>query len=613
MKTKMIILEKLKKIEINQIKLAQQVNSLTMSLCTLSKGINNGIIASPTWINTIIESIPESLILLDNNYEIIQVNQATLKLLGYSHKELLEKKFRKLLPRKSQKTKDLIHESLNKKVEITYLDKQGRHIPVSFSSFILYNQHNEIDAIGCIAQDISEQKRIQKLFRDIKYKLNHDAKHDKLTKLPNRIFLLENLQQLVTLKSQNQEDLFAVLLLDLDNFNLVNSSLGHEIGNSLLVQVANRLKACLSQQDIITRWGADEFVIVLKDVQNLDNVIAIVERIKAQFITPFEFSNGQTTFTTISMGITLSSGKYQQAEEILRDAEIAMNQVKERGKDNYLLFNQEIYLQSVTRFQLRNSLSRGIECREFQLYYQPIVELDTMQIRGFEALIRWQHPQKGLIAPENFIPLAEETGLIFPITWWVIREACRQMRQWQQQYSLKSSLTVSVNISGRHLLEENFIEGVARILQETGLSPKCLVMELTESSLIRNPQRVNAILRQLQELGIRLSIDDFGTGYSSLSYLHTFPFNTLKIDRSFVTGIDTKPEKSRLLQTIVTLADSLGMDTVTEGVETAEQWSQIKQLGNYRHYGQGYYFSKPLPRKQAEALIIAQKDYLLSK
>lgn len=363
---------------------------------------------------------------------------------------------------------------------------------------------------------------------------------------------------------------------------------------------------CLRSGDTVARLGGDEFTILLNDIQDLSDVIHVVERIHNELKSSFNLS-GYEVFTTASIGIALSTTSYSQPEELLRDADIAMYRAKALGKARYEVFDKDMYASAVTRLQLETDLQHAIERQEFRLHYQPIVFLETGKIHGFEALVRWQHPDRGLIYPVEFIPVAEETGLIVPIGQWVLREACRQMRIWQEQSFTTLPLTTNVNLSRRQFVQPNLVEQIEQILQETNLNAHNLNLEITESVIMENAATATSMLLSLRTLGVQLHMDDFGTGYSSLSYLHSFPINTLKIDRSFISRMGQDAENLEIVQAIVTLAHSLGMKVTAEGVETAEQLAQLRVLKC--DYVQGYFFSKPVNSEMAKALIAKEPPW----
>jgi len=439
----------------------------------------------------------------------------------------------------------------------------------------------------------------------IEQQLLHNAFHDALTGLSNRALLMERLNHLLAAAERQQDCLFAVLFLDFDRFKVINDSLGHLNGDRLLVAIAQRLQAHLRPGDTIARLGGDEFVILVEGLQTPDQVIQVAQRIQADLAQPFNIS-GHEIFVTTSMGIALNTLPYQRAEELLRDADTAMYHAKAQGKACYKVFDASMHSRAVTLLQLENDLRRAIERQEFQLHYQPIVSLETSKIVGFEALIRWQHPEKGLISPVAFIPVAEETGLIYAVGTWVLQTACQQMQAWNQSTATGSPLVMSVNLSSKQFAQPDLVDKISDILRETGLRARQLRIEITESVIMENADAAIAMLEQLRRLGVQLAIDDFGTGYSSLGYLHRFPVNVLKIDRSFVSpigGAETEDQQisTSIVRTIVNLAHNIGMSVTAEGIETVDQLAFLREL--CCENGQGYLFSKPLDAQAAQAFI----------
>ncbi|MBE9125505.1 MULTISPECIES: putative bifunctional diguanylate cyclase/phosphodiesterase [unclassified Coleofasciculus] len=456
-----------------------------------------------------------------------------------------------------------------------------------------------IDSSGAIARvvlsitDITDRLRVEE-------QLLHDALHDALTGLPNRILFVERVEHALKLSKRHQDYLFAVLFLDLDRFKVVNDSLGHRIGDQLLVAIARELERCLRNTDTVARLGGDEFTILLEDINDLKDATKVAERIQKILKSPF-IVEGHEVFTSASIGIALSSTGYDCAEDLLRDADIAMYRAKELGKARHEVFDKVMHASALKLLQLENDLRRALERQEFEVYYQPITSLFTGTLTGFEALLRWHHPTQGLVSPLEFIPVAEETGLILPLGRWVLHEACRQLHTWHTQFPMTEPLKISVNLSGKQLKELEFIEQIDQILEKTGLDGRFLKLEITESVLMDNADTATKMLLQLRARNIQLSVDDFGTGYSSLSYLHRFPVNTLKIDRSFVSQMNPNDRNCEIVRTIVTLAHSLRMDVIAEGVETLEQLSELKLLKCEQ--GQGYFFSKPLTKEAAGKLL----------
>jgi diguanylate cyclase (GGDEF)-like protein len=441
--------------------------------------------------------------------------------------------------------------------------------------------------------DITDRKLAEeKLFRN--------AFYDKLTGLPNRSLLLERMERSLAYAKRHKNYLFAVLFLDFDGFKNVNDSLGHTNGDRLLASMARRLESATRSMDTVARLGGDEFVILLEDIEGLHSATHIAERIQRALVIPFTLE-GQEVFMSVSIGITLNTVPYEQTDELLRDADTAMYRAKILGRNRYEVFDRQMHEQAMNRLQMETDLHRGIEQKAFLLHYQPIIDIEARRLNGFEALVRWQRPQRGFTAPGEFLGLAEETGLIVQIDRWVMTEACRQINEWRAQFPNFEDLTVAVNLSSRQFLRRDFLEFVRNMLEETGLPPRYLKMEITESALMENIQTVAAILNELRDLGIRISIDDFGTGYSSLSYLHRLPLNTLKVDRSFISDMETKQENHEIVRAIVTLAHNLHMNVVAEGIETESQLERCRELSC--EFAQGHYFSKALTVEDATQLL----------
>ena len=447
---------------------------------------------------------------------------------------------------------------------------------------------------------LREQERISRELEESREHFRHVAFHDTLTDLPNRALLINHLQLSMDRVRRHPNHLFALLFLDLDRFKNINDSLGHVAGDQLLTSIARRLEECLRPSDTVARLGGDEFAILLDGLEDYNDAIRVAERAQKELSRPLCL-NGHEVYTTASIGITLSTIGYEHPENILRDADTAMYHAKEKGKARYELFDAVMHARAVARLQLENDLRRAVGREEMMVYYQPIVALDTGKLAGFEALVRWQHPQRGFVSPSDFIAIAEETGLIVELGRLVLQEACRQMRAWQLAHPLRKGLSISVNLSGKQFTQPNLIDQIKEILLETGLDPHSLKLEITESVVMENAEIAKSMLMQLRSLGVKLSIDDFGTGYSSLSYLHRFPVNTLKIDRSFIGDMSLGDENMEIVRTIMTLASNLGMDVVAEGVETEKQLAQLKEMKC--EYGQGYLFSRALDAGAASALL----------
>jgi diguanylate cyclase (GGDEF)-like protein/PAS domain S-box-containing protein len=436
---------------------------------------------------------------------------------------------------------------------------------------------------------------------------------DPLTGLPNRFLFLDKLLQLIESSKLHSESLFAVLFLDLDGFKMVNDSLGHIAGDKLLVGVANRLVKSLRHTDTITRLdksitvarlGGDEFAVLVNELSSASDITVIAERLMRELAEPF-IVDGKEIYTSVSIGIAVSNIGDEQAEEFLRHADTAMYRAKSLGKGRCEIFDAHMRASVTHRLQLETDMRHGIERNEFRNFYQPIVVIDSRKIAGFEALLRWLHPTRGLIEPNNFIPVAEETGMIRELGWHALTQACRQIAQWRRLSPEYANLTMSVNFSVKQFLEANFAERVKALLQELGIADGALKLEVTESSIMTDPVAAVALLSQLKSNGVRLAIDDFGTGYSSLSYLQRFPLDTLKIDRSFTSAIGGarhKKDADAIMRMIMPLAQSLGLDVIAEGVETEEQLAFLIEL--QCTYAQGFYFSKPISADEALQLLL---------
>lgn len=453
------------------------------------------------------------------------------------------------------------------------------------------------DAFGNIVKwfgtntDIHEQKESEE-------KLNYYARHCPLTDLPNRIEFMDHLNQAIQRGNENPEAKFAVLFLDLDRFKVINDSLGHMIGDKLLIAIAGRLKNCLRPGDVVARLGGDEFTILLNRTGDEFDVAGVVERLQTKIGEPFTIDNYEV-FTTASVGIILSDEVKRQPDDYLRDADSAMYRAKEGGKARYEIFDREMHVRNLNLLQVETDLRHAVERDEFEVLYQPIVQLDNGRVREFEALIRWQHPVLGLVSPDEFVGVAEETGLIVPIGKWILEQACRQTAAWQEKFEHR--LSVSVNLSAKQLMHPSLTGTIQDIIVETGLDPKQLKLEVTESTVMEHSEKSLAVLKELDDIGILLSTDDFGTGYSSLSYLQQFPFDRMKIDRSFIRRLGNDKKSDAIVKTILMLGNNLGLEVVAEGIETDAQLEMLQVLGC--KFGQGYLFSRPVEADEAERLL----------
>lgn len=448
---------------------------------------------------------------------------------------------------------------------------------------------------------VSELEQRTKALRESEKRFKHAAFHDALTDLPNRNKFLERLKFLIEKNKHDDHITFAVLFLDLNRFKTINDSLGHSTGNRLILHVGKRLANMVRDGDLIARFSGDEFAVILNNISGVEDAVEFAELLSQKISKPYTLS-GRQVFTSVSIGIAMFNQHYDEAEDMLRDADIAMYHAKET-ECKYTVFDQNMHTRAVTLLQIETDLRYAVERDELVAFYQPIIDLDSLKLIGFEALMRWNHPQRGLVPPGDFIPVSEATGLIVPLTLWILKNSCQQMVKWQNRSfsNADKHLVMSVNLSGKHFAQTNLVEQIQKILRETGLSPNCLKLEITESAVMENAETAIKMLKQLREIGIQLSIDDFGTGYSSLSYLHRFPINTLKVDRSFVSTMEEGTENGEIVRTIIALAKSLNLNVIAEGIESIHQLHQLRLLGC--EYGQGYLFSRPVPETEIEKIL----------
>jgi len=523
----------------------------------------------------------------------LQVNESLCKLLGYSEQELRATSFQMMThPDDLRHVQSYIQRVLEGYIqsheqEKRYVHEQGHTVWVQWHVSLLKDSETGTKRLFFQVQDISDRKRAEE-------KLTQDT----LTGLPNRARFYDLLKHRFARKQTDKE--CAVLLIDVDRFKLVNDSLGNASADQLLIQIAQRIKTCLRQNDVLGRVGGDEFAVLLDDVSGEDEASSVATRIQQALAISFNLL-GQEVYTTLSIGIVLGSDYAEQVSDMLRDAETAMHQAKARGKARYEIFGRDMHGELMSRLKMETDLRRACERDELFVDYQPIVSLENRTLIGFEALVRWRHPEFGLVPPKDFIPVAEETGQILTIGQRVLESACRQAREWQTTYPAAPPLFVSVNLSVKQFNQPGLVENIASLLEEFELPPRCLKLEITESVFSDNLDAAVGLLTQLRELGVQLSIDDFGTGYSSLSYLQRFPIDTLKIDRSFVTQMMENEENLAIIRTIVALAQTLGMDVVAEGVETEDQLKLLRKLECEN--GQGYLFSTPLGSQQLDQFI----------
>lgn len=541
-------------------------------------------------VTNILESITDAFYALDTDWNFTYVNQAAEHLLNRSQKELLGRNVWNEYPAAVNATFYLMyHQAMNEKVAVEFIESY----PAPLNKWYEFRVYPAKNGISVYFRDVTQRVQTEK-------QLQYDAFHDALTGLANRAFFNEYLQKTIERTKRNGSDLFAVLFLDFDRFKLINDSLGHAEGDNLLKQIARRLESTLRSGDLFARLGGDEFTILVNNLRDPSVVSLIADHIQTRLEIPFEIS-GNKIFISASIGIALSTTNYEIAEDMLRDADIAMYQAKAKGKAQYQVFDQTMREQALTQMRIETEIRDAVEREEFLVYYQPIMNLETDSLIGFEALVRWKHKTHGILLPFQFIGAAEDSGLILPLGKWVLHESCQQMQDWQKRNPTASNLSVSVNLSSKQFLQSDLAEQISEILKETGLNPHCLKLEITESHIMENIVMTTQTITKLRALGIELSIDDFGTGYSSLSYLHSLPVSYLKIDRSFITRMIDGEGKSEIVHTIIKLAQNLKMKVIAEGIETSEQLIKLKMLNC--EYGQGYIFAKPMEAKAAETFI----------
>ncbi|NEO84531.1 MAG: EAL domain-containing protein [Spirulina sp. SIO3F2] len=563
------------------------------------KTIEQALVQSESQYRLLAENMSDLVCLHTPEGHYLYISSSIESLLGYHPRDLL-----------GHQCFDLIHPSDRDRIQreiqqlldgtallLTYRirKKAGDYRWFETVARALLNPAGQVIQLQTTSRDVTAKVRLQR-------QLEHDAFHDALTGLPNRNLLRERLDLAIRRIHQQEIYQFAVLFLDLDRFNVVNDSLGHLAGDEVLIEAAHRLQSTLTSKDVVARLGGDEFVILLEEIKGLHEAIRITEQIETRFQEPF-WLNEHRMFIGASVGIVLGTVRYQQPDQLIRDADTAMYRAKGKGRSRYEVFDPAMHAQAFDRLHLETDLRHALERNELFVCYQPLVHLETGELKGFEALIRWQHPERGLVSPGEFIPIAEETHQIIPIGLWLMQTVAEQLVAWQAQRTAvgdSTPLTVSVNVSAIQLRDAGFMAMVDQVLATTQIPGAQLTFEITESILIEDVEAIADMLRRLRNRGIAISIDDFGTGYSSLSYLCDLPFTTLKIDKSFVSRMVESRKNRRVVETILTLT-RLGMASVAEGVETAEQLALLQQLGCT--YGQGYFFGKPAPAAVAQQWI----------
>ncbi|MEB3162025.1 MAG: PAS domain S-box protein [Prochlorothrix sp.] len=545
----------------------------------------------------IVETATEGIWVLDQHYYTSFVNQQAAEMLGYRAAEMLGQPFFKFVaPESFQKVRNHLQQCQviqNSRQDVRFQKRDQTPLWTILSASPLLDEWDQYVGVLIMLTDITERWQIEAKMREM-------ALYDSLTQLPNRTFFLDRLNHVLQRCQRQLTQHFAVLFLDLDRFKVVNDSLGHSIGDQLLIAFSRLVESLLHPSDTFARLGGDEFTILLEDLSCPQDAYVIAERINQVLAQPFHLE-GAEIFTSTSIGIAFGQTGLYSAEMLLRDADTAMYRAKSKGRGCYAVFDTVMHQEVLERLHLEVNLRHAIQRQEMRVFYQPIVCLQTGQLQGFEALLRWFPPEGAMISPDQFIPIAEETGLITELGHFVLREACFQTQEWHRLYPSVQPLIMGVNLSSKQLSQFNLVPFVLQILAETGLTSQQLKLEITETCLMENPELAASKLHQLEQAGIQLALDDFGTGYSSLNYLRRFPVHTLKIDRSFVSRLDYGGEDLEIIRTIVALAHNLKMNIIAEGIETLDQWQKLLDLGC--EFGQGYFFAQPLAQADAEALV----------
>ena len=566
------------------------------------------------------ENAADMIALVDGDGRRLYNSPAYLKVLGYSPEDLnatssIEQIHPDDRPRVLKAAEKARLSGQGERMEYRVRHKDGSWRTLESTASPIRNEKGQTDKLVIVNRDITDRKRAEEM-------LAHNAFHDGLTNLPNRALFLDRLQQALTLSKRHPNYKFAVLLIDVDEFKIINDSLGHAAGDDLLIQIGQRLKESVRRADTVSRprtsdvpdrpanddtlarLGGDEFTILLDDIRDPIEAVRVAERMQAELAIPFVV-NQQGIVISASIGIAASTSPHTHAEDLLRDADIAMYRAKRAGKACCEVSDTAMHENAVKRLQLETDLRKALDQGQFRVYYQPIVSLQTGKITGFEALTRWQRPE-GILAPIAFIAVAEETGLIIPMNRQLLREACQHLRSWQSEFPSDSPLTMSVNITSREFVQPDLVSEIRKSLDQTGVDPGCLQLEIIETIAMGDAEKSGHVLAQLKALGVRLSIDDFGTGYSSLSRLRRIPVDTLKIDRAFISNMDTDPENREIVRAIIVLAHNLGLKVVAEGTEKEEHIDLLKQFNC--EMAQGYLFSRPADDQAMLKLLASNRS-----
>ncbi|MBI3858528.1 MAG: EAL domain-containing protein [Planctomycetes bacterium] len=549
--------------------------------------------------DAVLDSTDLLMVVLDAGGRVVRFNRAAAHLSGYSASDAVGKLFWEIFiaPEDSETVREIVAtpatEAKGNQHEHAWLTRHGAHPFIAWSNTPLVGRGGMLRFSVITGIDISQRKALEE-------QLIHDAFHDSLTGLPNRALFLDRLGMVIRQTIRRRVHKFGVLFVDMDRFKIINDSLGHLLGDQFLIEICRRLEKCVRPGDTVARFGGDEFTILVDDVKSVADCTLVASRIHQQLSTPVRVA-GQDVFSTASIGIAMSETGYERAEDVLRDADIAMYRAKAKGGASHEVFDRSMHSRAVELLRMETELRRAIERDEFQVFYQPVVTIDDGRVTGFEALIRWNHPERGLVPPLEFIRMSEETGMIIEIDRFVLREACRQLKDWRARIPGMGELSVSVNLSVKQFARPDLADHVRTAIREFGLDPAALRLEITETVLLDSSPSATDQLEQLHKEGFRIYLDDFGTGYSSLSYLHRFPVHTLKIDRSFVMGMKADGGGREIIRTIVALAQNLNLHVIAEGVETAMQRDALRELRC--EFAQGYMFSRPVDSKKAEAML----------
>jgi diguanylate cyclase (GGDEF)-like protein/PAS domain S-box-containing protein len=542
---------------------------------------------------TIFENTGAATVIIEDDMTISLANSVFVNMSGFGKGEIEQKKlFFDFLDEKSHRNvlNDVGFLSNEQNLECKFINKEREEKDIFLTITTIPGTENHVASLT----DISELKEAER-------QISHQAFHDTLTNLPNRALFMEHLNMAIKRGKRRTDYHFAVLYLDIDRFKLVNDSLGHSAGDNLLNAFSERIQNSLRDIDTLARLGGDEFVILLEDIESEDYASAVAERLQQALRRPFMVS-GKEVFAPASFGVVLNTKDYDLPEDIIRDADAAMYHAKEKGRAQFKVFDKKLHEKALHLLQRETDLRKAIHRKEFVTHYQPIVSLKSRSVVGFEALIRWRHPQLGLIYPGSFISIVEETGLIIPITRLVMQEACSDLKSWQDQVQHLQKLTMNVNISSKHFLLPSLLDDIKEVLDSIGLPPDHLKLEITETALMEDVEETVRHVNRMRDYGLQIVIDDFGTGYSSLSYLQRLPIDTLKVDRSFVSRIQNTPDGNRnIVEAIISLAHRLDMIVVAEGVENLEQYTIL--LDMKCQFGQGYLFSKPMAKDDVDKLI----------